>query len=273
MSVFSDVEKAYNRYKGCKEIIGRTGQNRPIYAFKVGHGCPVGIVQAGIHAREWITAYLVLEQILFGLAQGTAYFIPLSNPDGAVLATEGLSKAVCGEYQKRLLLSANGSDGTDFSLWKANASAVDLNVNFDACWGKGLYNVKFPASQNYIGTSPCSENETKALVAFTKKTCPNYTISYHTQGEEIYWQFHQPLLRCTRDKKYACILSCLTGYPLKSTKNSSGGYKDWCIQKLKIPAFTIEVGSGKHPIGFDQLDGIIGKNLSSVSEFSKRFYG
>ncbi len=268
MSVFSDVEKFYNGYKGCKKIIGYSILGRPIFAVKVGHGCPVGIVQGAIHAREWVTAYLILEQIRLGVCQGSVWFIPLANPDGAMISVRGLD-SVKGEWQRKLLINANGEG--DFSLWKANASAVDLNVNFDARWGTGLYNVKFPASANYIGVKPFSEPETRALRDFTLQICPQYTISYHTMGEEIYWQFHQPFLRCLRDKRLACILCELTGYPLKTAEGSVGGYKDWCIEKLKIPAFTIEVGQGKHPLGIQDLNGILRHNLSTVREFSARW--
>lgn len=270
MNVFSDVEKFYKEYKGCKKIIGKSVLNRPVYAMRAGNGFPVGIVQGAIHAREWITAYLVLEQLKLGLCCGSVWFIPLTNPDGALLSACGIESAE-GEWRRKLLISANGD--CNFKLWKANADAVDLNVNFDACWGKGLYNVKFPASANYIGPKPFSEPETRALRDFTLQVCPQYTISYHTMGEEIYWQFYQPLLRCARDKRLACLLSSLTGYPLKTAEGSVGGYKDWCICELKIPAFTVEVGNGKHPLGKESLDDILKHNLCSVREFSACWRG
>ncbi len=262
------MEKFYAGYGGCKKIIGKSLLGRPIFAFFCGHGYPVGIVQAGIHAREWITAYLVMEQIRLGLCRGGVWFVPLSNPDGALLSSCGI-ESVPGEWRRRLLISANG-DG-DFSLWKANAGAVDLNVNFDARWGEGLYNVKFPSSANYIGSAPFSEPESRALRDFTLRVCPQYTVSYHTMGGEIYWRFYQPFLRCLRDKRLACLLSSLTGYPLKEAPGSVGGYKDWCIENRKIPAFTVEVGEGEHPLGFGALDGILQHNLCSVREFSARW--
>lgn len=269
MSVFGDVERFYKRYKGEKTVIGYSVLRRPIYAMKVGEGYPVGIVQGGIHGREWITACLILEQIRAGVCCGSVWFIPLVNPDGALLSACGMD-SVDGEWRRKLLISANG--GGNFSLWKANANAVDLNVNFDACWGMGRGNVRFPASENYVGEAPFSEPESKALRDFTLQVCPQYTFSYHTMGKEIYWQFCQPFFRCMRDKRYARILSCLTGYPLKIAEGSVGGYKDWCIQKLKIPAFTIEVGEGKHPLGKKALEEIIKENGTSVREFSARWH-
>ena len=45
-------------------------------------------------------------------------------------------------------------------------------------------------------------------------------------------------------------------------KVSSGGLKDWCIDKLEIPAITIEVGNDnlKHPIERKYLNEIFQKN-------------
>lgn len=262
------MEKFYQRYGGHKEIVGFSVLHRPIFAFRCGHGYPVGIVQAGIHARERITAYLVLEQIRLGVCRGSVWFLPLVNPDGALLCECGID-AVKEEGRRKLLLGANGSK--DFSLWKANAAAVDLNVNFDARWGEGLYNVRFPAPANYIGRRPFSEPETRALRDLTLRLRPQYTISYHALGGEIYWHFRQPFVRCVRDKRLASLLSGLTGYPLKEAAGSVGGYKDWCVEKLRIPAFTVETGEGSHPIGMAALDGILRHNLSSVREFSAQW--
>jgi g-D-glutamyl-meso-diaminopimelate peptidase len=71
------------------------------------------------------------------------------------------------------------------------------------------------------------------------------TFSFHTKGGEIYWEF------LGRGERYgATLLQKATGYPIKTLRGSAGGYKDWCIDKLHIPAYTIECGSENltHPI-------------------------
>lgn len=269
MSVFSDVEKFYRRYAGEKRIIGFSLLRRPIFAVKAGKGRTFGIVQAGIHAREWITAYLVMEQVKLGVDVGSVWFVPLVNPDGALLATCGLDSVPDG-WRKKFLLAANGQN--DFSQWKANADAVDLNVNFDALWGAGLYNIRFPASANYIGTRPFSESETRALRDLTLRERPEFSLSYHTQGEEIYWHFHQPHNRCIRDKRRAIFLSQLTGYSLREAYGSVGGYKDWCIQAIRCSAFTIEAGKGTHPLNKGCLHSIMCDNIDSVRELNRAIF-
>lgn len=242
MDIYSSVESRYKSYGGKKEIIGQSLLGRNIYAFFVGReGKIKGICQSAIHAREWETALLALEQIRYGVVGGGVWFIPLSNPDGALLCQKGIS-SVKDENVKKRLLKINGS--ADFTRWKANANCVDLNVNFAARWGEGKENVRYPASANYIGERPFSEKESIALRDFTLRVKPDFTISYHSVGGEVYWYFDQGLKRGLRDKEIARALAESSGYALKYTFGSVGGYKDWCIKRLKIPAFTVEVEGG-----------------------------
>ena len=81
------------------------------------------------------------------------------------------------------------------------------------------------------------------------------------------YEFHQKGKRLLRDKRLAKLLANCTGYAIKDTPYSSGGYKDWCIETLKIPAFTIEVGSDNlsHPITKEALGDILTKNRKVIN--------
>lgn len=238
---------------------------------KNGDGSPVGISQYAIHGREFITAKLALTHFRRGVCKGSVWLIPLMNPDGALLSQIGLA-SIKRERDKKHLLFLN-EESEDFSLWKANGRGVDLNVNFDAEWGKGVKNLICAGAENYIGTTPFSEPETFALKKFTEKVNPDYTVSYHTKGEEIYWYFYQSMRTCPRDKRLASVISASTGYPLSYAKGSAGGYKDWCVEKLKIPSFTIEAGADvlTHPIGEEGLLDIIEKNKNVLYDLSKEY--
>lgn len=242
-------KKRINRvkYANCeKGEIGRTAKGTPIYYFAVKKTeRPVIIAQYSIHAREYICTYLCMMQIKDFLRRGrrgTVYFIPAANPDGIAAAI----------YEN--------------PLFKANANGVDLNVNFDARWGTGEKNVFSAGAENYVGKFPFSENETRALRDFTLKIKPQATLSYHSKGEEIYWEFHQDAARRKRDYEIAKAVSLSTGYPLLSAGNSAGGYKDWCVEKLKIPAVTIEAGSDAlvHPIGKEHAKEIFMRNAGTI---------
>lgn len=252
MDAVAKIYDCYERYAGEKFVYGRSVSGKPLVGFFVGKKqYPVLLVQYAVHAREWITALLALEHLVRGVPHGGAYILPLTNPDGAALCLRGegfLRKMPPG--QAEFLRRLNGGSG-DFSLWKANARGVDLNVNFDAEWGSGAANVFAPAPENYVGPAPFSEPETRALRDFTKKAAPDATLSFHTKGGEIYWEFGQRGVSRVRDERTAKVLAQKAGYTAKQIAGSAGGYKDWCIKEFGIPSFTVEAGSDAlpHPLG------------------------
>ncbi len=235
------------------------------------------IVIAGIHAREHLSCDLVchLAKKLKSLPKQdfNISFVPLANPDGADFVNNGISKYSFPIQQK--LITING--GRDFSLFKANANGVDLNNNFDANWKNHFSKIFKPSSQGYYGTHPESEPETQAIVRWTRKLNPFLAMSFHLKGEEIYFDFFQSPREFLRDKKIAKVFAKSSGYKIKSTqKTSSGGYKDWCVSHLKIPALTIELGSNKfsHPFPKSQLENICEthKNFFKNIEKSLKIY-
>lgn len=220
--IYEKISKFYEGYNGRKCVIGYSFRGKEIYAMHV--GSPTGrqfISTYAIHGREWITAKLALKHIKIGVKKGGGWIIPLVNPNGAAISEDIRP------------------------MWKANARGVDLNCNFDADWGSGRLNTKRRGAENCIGDFPFSESETKALKEFTQKIRPFATLSFHTKGEEIYWQYNGQ-----GDERGAKILAEATGYKPVLIYGSAGGYKDWCIQKLNIPAYTVECGADglEHPI-------------------------
>ena len=254
MSVIKEVENFYLSFNGKKGIIGKSLFNKPIYYIAVEKTKrPVIIAQYAIHAREYITSYLSLKQIeefmRFGTC-GTVYFIPMLNPDGVKIAL------------------------TKNPLYKANGRGVDLNVNFDANWAKGAKNCFTKGAENFVGKYPFSEPESRAIRDFTLKIKPDMTVSYHSKGEEIYYQFFQNKRAEKRDYNLAKEISRVTGYKIKDTPFSCGGYKDWCIQKLKIPAVTIEVGDDNlvHPLKKECAKEIFDKNRQVLAVLTNRLW-
>lgn len=253
MNVLSELKNFYQAFKGEKGNIGKSYLKKDIYYFKVKKtDYPVFIVQYGIHAREYITSYLAMKQISdfsnHG-KRGTVYFIPSVNPDGISIALK------------------------KYSLYKSNANGVDLNLNFDARFGSGKTNRREFGLDNFIGSKPFSEKESKALRDFTLSVKPNLTISYHAKGQEIYFDFHQSKKDFLRDLYYAYLVASTTGYKIVTGLESSGGYKDWCVEKLKTPAMTIEVGSDEleHPISVQNLPRIYLENQHVIDVLTECF--
>ena len=271
-------EEGLEIFNAGKSVLGKN-----ILATHVGEYSGTQIlIQAGIHAREYITTLLLIELArnlhnTEAITNGGIYFIFLTNPDGAEIVLDGINSVNC-EITKNYLISAN-NQSQDFSQYKANINLVDLNTNFDANWGQGSQNVFCPSTENFVGFYPNSEREVQSLIDFTLKTKPSLTISYHSKGNVIFYGFEtQTEQQIARDYAIGEKLSESTGYPLIFTENSTGGYKDWCIQKLSIPSYTIEVGDENlaHPIGEESLPEIYFRNkeipelaLNLAKEYSK----
>lgn len=217
--------------------IGYTLLGRPIPCiFKGSKNGGQTLLHASIHAREWVTTPLVVEMMKNYSGDGGVWCVPMVNIDGVLLVQNGLD-SVPEQSLKDFLLEVNGGS-SDFSLWKANARAVDLNVNFNALWGEGSQNVTYPSPANYIGQYPFSEYENIALRSLTERVQPSVTLSYHAKGNVIYRGFG-----CIDgDTECARRISQSTGYPLLSSYGSAGGYKDWYVATTQKLGLTVEVG-------------------------------
>ena len=71
---------------------------------------------------------------------------------------------------------------------------MDLNLQFPAGW-ENAKQIKYsqgfnkPSPRDFVGEEPLIEPEAINLYNLTLVHNFALTISYHTQGQEIYWQF------------------------------------------------------------------------------------
>ena len=259
--------------------VGYSTLGQEIYGYHIGsYSGKQILIEAGIHAREYPSTLVVvgMAKYLAGLESidGGIYVVPLVNPDGVRLVLDGVDWVECGTLRE-YILSVNGGS-TDFSLWKADILAVDLNVNFPALWGGGALNERCPAPANFIGYYPASEREVRNLMELTNNIRPDLTLSYHTKGEVIYYGFEVLTEEeLARDEALANIISSINGYIPIRTENSTGGYSDWVSEVYRVPAFTIEVGSTTlpTPIPLDVVPDAIIRNqqvpIALLSELNK----
>ena len=259
------LKKTYN-----VRIIGKTNLKRNIYAVEkvVDLNLPTAFLVASVHARENITADLVLRFFESGIFDSIKNFniiaLPMLNPDGVEICYEGIN-SIPKPKRKRFLQKFGKNN---FKLWKANARGVDLNNNFNAKFNTNVGSA-VPSSSGFPGKRAESEAETKALLKYIKKFKVFFTISYHSKGEEIYFNFFQSRSVLQRDKIIAERFSNSTGYVIKNVEDvSSGGFKDFCVQSLQIPSITVEVGDDRlsHPIKEAELENIFEKHKSLASD-------
>lgn len=227
--------------------IGQSVFSREIFAFVKGRGNPHALIFGGIHARECVTADVVMRLYdNYDESLPAICFVPLVNPDGAMLVKYSLDGA---EFSSREFLKRVNNNSTDFSKWKANGRAVDLNVNFDADFGKGESNVFYPAPENYVGERAFSEPETLAMKKLTEKFGFKAAMCLHTKGNLIYYGYKK--LKCY--KNYVKMIAAATGLPAVTSDGSAGGYKDWFLKNGFGFSITAELGDDylMHPISRD----------------------
>ncbi|MDD3946620.1 MAG: M14 family zinc carboxypeptidase [Clostridia bacterium] len=237
--------------------VGYTVKGREIKMLTKGIGEAKTLIVGGVHAREHITCDLLLALTAAYEGRNAIDVIPALNLDGILLTKLGLNGIPLTLRERNLLLAANNGD-TDFSLWKANIRAVDINNNFDAGWGEGKGNVFAPAPHGYVGTHPHSEPETVAAVKLMDSRKYSLVIAYHSKGEEVYWGFRNK----KPYKKEATRIADALGYPLKETPESAGGLKDYWIQKTGRLGLTVEVGEDRfpHPYPVSELPNLVARH-------------
>ena len=103
------------------------------------------------------------------------------------------------------------------------------------------------------------------MAELTRLVDPAMTLSYHTQGEVIYWKFldMEPEGARALGERFARV----SGYALEDTPYASGfaGYKDWFIQVFDRPGYTIEAGLGESPLPLSQFDSIYERNFGILA--------
>ena len=262
--------------------IGQSVMGKPISYLTLGTGENKVLYNAEHHANEWITTPLLLkfaEDLAEASVKGEKIFdqgaaellryatltlIPAVNPDGLDLVTGELQQ---GEFYRGAAGIAQDWPEIPFpNGWKANIRGTDLNLQYPAGWEKAkeikyAQGVRGPAPMDYVGFGPLSAPESRAVYDYTLALSPCLTLSYHTQGEEIYWRYGE----CEPEgaQKIGELFAKLSGYKLADPADvsSNAGYKDWFIDSFDRPGFTVEAGKGTNPLPLTDFDELYQKNL------------
>ena len=213
------------------------------------------LLQGAIHAREHFTACLLMALADNYLSKGIPsdvcwHIIPMSNPDGVILAQSGtLNAAQTQIYERDLAMGYTTLSQTAYAqYWKANAMGVDLNRNFSSGWENSLEH-KEASSEKYRGTDPFSAAESRALRDYTLQYDFAATFSFHSSGSVLYYQYGNKQPVNQQSYSLALATQAVTGYIPVSTDGTSGaGYKDWAMDALGIPSLTVEIGNDITPL-------------------------
>lgn len=266
--------------------IGNSVMGRPLHSLTIGSGRNPVLYNASHHANEWITTPLLMkffEELAraqaFGLNIGGSSaremlrlsrlaVIPAVNPDGIDLVS---GEVRSGSFYNTTVEISRSYPSIPFPEgWKANILGTDLNLQYPAGW-ETAKEIKYaqgftgPAPRDFVGYSPLSAPESRAMYDFTRAYSPVLTLSYHSQGEVIYWKYLD--LEPPGSRELALAMGMASGYTVEETPYASGhaGYKDWFILDFDRPGYTIEVGLGKNPLPLSQFDRIYRDNLGILT--------
>lgn len=257
----------------CKTI-GKSLCGREIHCLKIGPNNDPVLFASASHGIEWLTSLLVLifadqigeayhknsdisgTKIKESLDQHGLIIVPCVNPDGVEISINGAQAA--GPYESLINQIMDNKPATS---WQANARGVDINHNFNANWYE-LHSLEAengitgPAPTRYGGPFPESEPETKALVNLCQNVNFRHVVAFHSQGEEIYWEYGKNTPEIS--KTIGQQMAALSGYTLSAPKGLAigGGFKDWFIEKFAKPGFTVEIGEGKNPLPLSDINKI-----------------
>lgn len=267
----ADIDRLALRYPFLRvEQIGESVLGHPIWAIGIGNGSVNIHANGAVHANEWLTSAALMEfiedyaahyatsfswngwNVHTAYERSTLWVVPMVNPDGVELVQEGTAARPLLRDQ---LLEWNLHHSC-FSRWKANIRGVDLNDQFPAHWHeeRERRGVAMPAPMNYGGKAPLTEPEAIALVEHVSCKHIDIALSFHSQGQEIYWNYrdYEP----AESESWAKQLGRASGYKAVKLSGSDAGFKDWFIQQYRKPGFTVEVGYGVNPLPLSQLNTI-----------------
>ena len=299
----SDIELLKQRYEGVtSDSIGTTTDGRNLYRIVIGSRDAKKkiLVVGAIHAREYITAPLVMRQIKEmldkredgdkSLDEICIEYVPMVNPDGVTISQSGINGLNKEESKKKLQeiidswsewgLKENQDKYNWFlNKWKNNLNGVDINHNFPTQgWPNRADSRKRPCNEFYKGASAGSESETQYLITLVNNENFDAVLNYHTQGQIIYWSNqHAAADVLAKDRAMADIVAAYTGYKLVAPEADGSkygtGFKDWLDWEKGIPNVTVEVGIGTSPVPETQIESIWQQNTGVLPDIVKYILG
>jgi len=247
-----------------------TNEDEPniFYAAEIHAREPISL-EVDMHVLNYLVSnYGVIDSVTAWIDSTQIWFIPLINPDGHKLVTEGWHT-----YHRKNMIDNNSNGLPDYST----ADGVDLNRNFGYIWGdNGASND--PNSNLYHGPNEWSEKESALVRDFIYEYKFYAGITYHSYGQWVLYPLGHLPGACSYDHEImdelaidmAATIPRISGggfyTPMQAVDfgyTCQGTMGDWGYAEQRIFAYTIELGSTYIPPE-SQVDQICDDNLQAA---------
>lgn len=290
----SDIVQFGKNYHGLVtyKVIGKSEDGRNIYDVILGNenAQKTMLVVAALHAREYMTSLLCMNQIEYYLqnSQGKVdgkkvekvlsnmaiHYVTMANPDGVTISQSGINGIHSAKLRKNLRKIRRGST----RVWKANARGVDLNRNFPYLFQRSGKR----SSAGYTGPYAASEKETKAIVSLIDdlrtETRLQGVVNYHAMGSIVFGDCRQSAAHSMKQavSKMYQVARSTTGYRSAAgyqgaTALGRGCLREYVMYGLGIPSITVEVGRTPCPVPQWEFPSIWQRNRKLVLRVARLF--
>jgi hypothetical protein len=270
--------------------IGTTSQkNQPIYAVKVSKDVknnderPTILLNGCHHSNEILGAEIcvaalheLVEQygkdpdITRWVDKFQIYIIPVLNVDGHDIVTSGQDP----RWRKNMR-------DTDSNGVANYPDGIDLNRNYDFNWARGGSHE--PTSGRYRGEFPFSESEPRALANLARQKRFVLSVTYHSQGEVIYYPWNWGGRKAPDDSLLTEIANGLAGsipsmggdstYKAEYGAGLVGQSYPWLYGRIGTFDFVVETGKGAAIFPPHEVEGIVKANLKGIHYILRRAEG
>jgi len=266
-----------------------TRHQQPIYAVKVSRDVkrfdarPAILINGCHHSNELLGAEICTAALHeFVEKYGTdpdvtqwvdifqIYIVPVVNVDGHDIVTSG--------QDPRWRKNARDTDSNGVVNF---TDGVDINRNYDFNWAHG--GSGDPSSERYRGPFPFSESEPRALALFAQQKRFVLSITYHSQGEVIYYPWTWGGRKAPDDALLTEIARGLAGsiptmrgdssYKAEYGAGLVGQSYPWLYGRAGTFDFVVETGKGASIFPPYEVEGIVQANLKGIHYILRRAEG
>jgi hypothetical protein len=266
-----------------------TGKQQPIYAVKISRDVkkfdarPAVLIDGCHHSNEILGAEIctaalheLVEQygkdpeITRWVDMLQIYIVPVLNVDGFDIVTAA--------QDPRWRKNTRDTDSNGVVVYP---DGVDINRNYDFNWAHGGSGE--PQSGRYRGAFPFSESEPRALATFAQQKRFVLSVTYHSQGEVIYYPWSWGGRKAPDDALLTEIAHGLAAsiptmggdgtYQAEYGAGTVGQSYPWLYGQLGTFDFVVETGKGASIFPPYEVEGIVRANLNGIRYMLRRAEG